>query len=125
VIFMITELYIKYIPGSEYLNFTVSGVSEICAHLSTGLLFSKLGARNSYLIGFVLALAGGVCLIFMDRFQDNIPLLALFVVLAKFGASMCMCVCYICTPWVFPTLLCGTAFGICNVFGRLCQAVAP
>lgn len=52
-------------------------------------------------------------------------LIASFVLLAKFGSSMTMCVCYIATPWLFPVLLCGTAFGICNLFGRFSQAVAP
>lgn len=52
-------------------------------------------------------------------------LIAGFVLFAKFGASMAMCVCYISTPWIFPPLLCGTAFGVCNLFGRFLQASAP
>jgi len=31
---------------------------------------------------------------------------------------MAMCVCYVSTPFLFPVLLCGTAFGICNLIGR-------
>jgi len=40
------------------------------------------------------------------------------VLFAKFGASMAMCTCYISTPFLFPVMLCGTAFGICNLVGR-------
>ena len=44
--------------------------------------------------------------------------MASFVLFAKFGASMAMCTCYVSTPFLFPVLMCGTAFGICNLVGR-------
>ena len=31
---------------------------------------------------------------------------------------MSMCACYISTPFIFPVVIAGTAFGICNLFGR-------
>lgn len=123
--YFLINLYLKYIPGSEYLNVTIAGIAEILAHLSAGLIFKKFGVKVSFVTGYSFALAGGVCLMFQNKFADNTFLVALFVLLAKFGASMCLCICQIATPWLFPTTLCGTAFGICNLFGRLMQAAAP
>ena len=47
------------------------------------------------------------------------------MLLAKFGISMSMCACYVSTPYVFPVMSAGTAFGICNTFGRLFSIGAP
>lgn len=38
---------------------------------------------------------------------------------------MAMCACYVSTPYIFPILLSGTAFGICNIFGRFFSIAAP
>lgn len=75
-------------------------------------------------MGFAISLLGGACLIFQDKFEDNDAVMATLVVFAKFGSAMSMCVCYLATPWIFPTMLCGTAFGICNLIGRACQSFA-
>jgi hypothetical protein len=37
--YQLINIYLKYIPGSEFLNFTIAGVAEIAAHLTVGLLF--------------------------------------------------------------------------------------
>lgn len=62
--YMIINIYLKYVPGSEYLNFTIAGFAEIFAHLSVGLLFQKVGIRGTFVIGYGIALAGGACMIF-------------------------------------------------------------
>lgn len=118
------ELYLKFTPGGEYLNFTISGFSEMAAHFLTGLAFNKLGPRVSMIIAQIFSLAGGIGLLFMDHYPDNIALIAVIIAVGKFGGAMAQCVCYIATPFLFPVLLCGTAFGICNFFGRLMQASA-
>jgi hypothetical protein len=111
------NLYMKYIPGSIFLNFSISGLSEIAAHVTVGLLYVKLTPRWTFFIGYSIAAAGGVCLLFQNQYENE-GLLAFFVLLAKFGISMSMCACYVSTPFVFPVVLSGTAFGICNIFGR-------
>ena len=49
----------------------------------------------------------------------------MFVLFSKFGISMALCACYVSTPFIFPVLLSGTAFGICNVFARVFAIGAP
>jgi len=122
---MIINLFVKYIPGSEFLNLTILGFAEIFANLTVGLIFQKVGIKVTFLIGYGISIAGGACLIFQNKFATNNLLVATFVLIAKLGASMCMCTCQLSTPWVFPITLCGTAFGICNLFGRFSQATGP
>lgn len=123
--FMLINLYLKYVPGGVFLNFSIAGVAEILSNLAAGVVFSKFGPRVTFIVGYVISALGGALLIFQRRFEGQDLLIASFVLFAKFGSSMTMCVCYIATPWLFPVLLCGTAFGICNLFGRFAQAGAP
>ena len=118
------NIYMKYVPGTIYLNFTIAGLSEILAHVTVGIFYVKLTPRWTFFIGYAFAIAGGICLIFQKRY-DSGALVAFFVLLAKFGASMAMCACYVSTPYIFPVLLSGTAFGICNTFGRFFAIAAP
>jgi hypothetical protein len=60
----VVNLYLKYIPGSIYINFTIAGIAEIIAHLVAGYFFKKLGVKITFLISNFLAVAGGICLIF-------------------------------------------------------------
>lgn len=119
------NLYLQYVPGGIFLNFTIAGFAEIFANVAAGVAFTKLGTRWAFMIGYIFAIAGGICLIWQDKFVGEPLLIAAFVLLAKFGASMVMCMCYISTPWMFPVTICGTAFGICNLFGRFTQASSP
>lgn len=115
----------KYVPGTIYLNFSVSGLSEIAAHIVVGLFYVKLTPRWTFFIGYSIAVLGGVFLIFQKKYEGNDALVALFVLCAKFGISMAMCACYVSTPYIFPVMLSGTAFGICNIFGRFFAIIAP
>ena len=38
---------------------------------------------------------------------------------------MALCACYVSTPYIFPVVLSGTAFGICNLFARCIVISAP
>jgi hypothetical protein len=47
------------------------------------------------------------------------------ILLAKFGVSSSFNMCYLGNATIFPTLFAGTAYGICNTFGKLATIVAP
>jgi len=123
--YSVINFYMKYVPGTIYLNFSVAGLSEIAAHITVGALYVKLTPRWTFFIGYSIALAGSLCLIFQGRFGSNPAEVAGFVLLAKYGVSMAMCACYVSTPFVFPVMQSGTAFGICNSFGRFFAIVSP
>ena len=58
------NIYMKYVPGTIYLNFTIAGMSEILAHITVGVFYVKLTPRWTFFIGYTLAVIGGICLIF-------------------------------------------------------------
>lgn len=62
--FMLINLYLKYVPGGIYLNFSIAGVAEILANLAAGILFAKFGPRLTFIVGYIISLAGGILLIF-------------------------------------------------------------
>ena len=70
-------------------------------------------------------MCGSVSLIFQNNFEDNTALIAFFVLLAKFGISMSLCACYVSTPYIFPVMSAGLAFGVCNIGGRLFSIASP
>jgi len=47
------------------------------------------------------------------------------VLLARFGISLALCGCYVSTPWLFNTIICSTAYGVCNIVGRTLSILAP
>ena len=120
------NFYLKYVPGTIYINLTVAGFSEIVAHIIVGAFYVKLTPRWTFFIGFAISTLGGILLIFQKRYEDeSAGLVACFVLFAKLGMSMCQCACYVSTPFIFPIRLAGTAFGICNAFGRAAAVLAP
>lgn len=86
--FLIINLYLRFIPGGVYLNFSVAAISEMAGNLAAGILFTKLGPNLSFAIGYGCALIGGACLIFQNKFADNDAAIVFFVIFAKFGASL-------------------------------------
>jgi hypothetical protein len=52
-------------------------------------------------------------------------MIAVFVLIAKFGISMSLCCSYISTPILFPIHLASTAFGVTNFVGRIFGMAAP
>lgn len=65
---MIINIYLKYIPGNEFINISVAGVAEIAANLSVGVIFKSFGPKWTFAVGFSIALAGGCALIFQEKF---------------------------------------------------------
>ena len=57
------NIYLKYVPGSLYLNFSISGISEIAAHVVCGAIFLKATPRWTFFLGFFVAFLGGTCLL--------------------------------------------------------------
>jgi len=64
ICYQIINIYLKYIPGNEFINISIAGVAEIAAHLSVGFLFNKAGVRWTFFIGYCISVAGGACMIF-------------------------------------------------------------
>ena len=104
-------------------NTYASSGSEIVAFALTGLIYKKFGTRTTMCMGWIIALIGGLLiLILSSQYEAWMPI---FVMFAKFGVSVSFALVYIVTVTIFPTLFCGTAFGVCNLFARGFSVLAP
>lgn len=111
-------IYLKYIPGSIYLNMLGSGIAEVAAVFIGGWIYSKFGIKLSFCVLFALSVFGGVCIFFLGE-SSNAVAMTIFVTIAKFGISGAFCIVYVSNSEVFPTLFCSSAMGITNLASRL------
>jgi hypothetical protein len=121
--YFVINFNLKHMEGSVFLNFSLAGLAEILAHIFVGVTFNKMGPRATLMVGYTLTAFGSIPMIWQDRFGDG--LIALFVIVAKFGISMSTCCSYVSTPILFPVHIASTAFGITNFVGRLFGMLAP
>jgi hypothetical protein len=84
----VMNFFLKYVEGSVFVNFSMAGGAEVLANAFVGVVFPHTGVKYSFFIGYCIAFSGGICLVFMDSFKDSSTLIALFVLLAKFGVAM-------------------------------------
>ena len=119
--YYLMTFFLKYIPGNLYVNTVIANASEIIAYVASGYLMNIMGIKISYLTGFTVATIGGLLLMFFFGMTNIMPV---FVLLAKFGVSFAFNICYLGTPQLFPVVLTGTAFGICNVFSRFSSVLS-
>ena len=121
--YYIITFYLKYLPGNIYVNTSLSCIAEMLAYIGSGLLMNFFGVKLSYIIAFILAALGGILLVIF--FNAEGALIAVFILFAKFGISFAFNLSYLATPQMFPTALCTTAFGICNIFARFSTILSP
>lgn len=114
---------LKYLEGDLYLNGIVSSLSETAAAVTSSVCLHFFGIKRGFIISFVIAAAGMVCLIYTDT--DNQMLLALFILGSKFGVTQAFNMSYVSNVLIFPTLLLATSYGTCNIFARLGTIFAP
>ena len=114
--------YMKYVPGNIFVNTTISTVSELIAYACSGLAYQALGGKTAFFFSFLISSVGGFLIAFIPAVGYEI---ASFVLLAKFGISFAFNLVYVITPTLFPTDLCSTTFGVCNIFAMLSSVFSP
>lgn len=122
--YYLISFFLKYIPGSIYVNATVSTLAEIVANMTSGAVYKFFGAKTAFVLCFTISAVGGFLIALMPS-DANSLLEAFFVLVAKFGISFAFTMVYLITPGLFPTELRGTVFGICNVIARFLTILSP
>ena len=56
---------LKYIKGNIFLNTVIASLSEIPAHILSGLMYYKFGARITFATLFAISLLGSILYIFV------------------------------------------------------------
>lgn len=121
--FYVLTFYLKYIPGSIYVNACLACVADIVGHMVSGYIAKLFGVKPAFFIAFILASIGGVMLVIFFNAKET--LIAVFVLFARCGMAFAFNMVYYATPQMFPTETCSTAFGICNVFARFISILSP
>lgn len=111
-------------PGNIYNNNLASTVSEFGAIILSGFMYKKMGLKLSFTILLSVSVVGGILILIFSHNESKLWM-PIFVLLAKFGISGGFNLSYCSTVYVFPTLFCATALGMCNFFARILTIFAP
>ena len=121
--YYLITFFLKYIPGNIFVNTSLSAIAEISAYICSSFLMKAVGPKISFMCSFALGAVGGILLALF--FYSTDVVIAVCVLFAKFGISFAFNISYLATPQMFPVELCGTAFGVCNVFARFSTVLSP
>ena len=96
---------------------------EIPAYFLSGFVYEKLGIKMT-LIGFYgFSIFGSIT--YMAVITENNILIAVMILLTKFGVSGTFNIAYLANASLFPAIFRSTTFGICNIFARVITILAP
>eukprot|EP00347_Sterkiella_histriomuscorum_P017063 403350803 len=120
--YYLINFQLKYIEGDFFINSIVASLVEVPAFLLSGYLYQKLGVKFVLPFSFSVSIVGSILLII---FYDQVHLIPVFILLARFGVGSTFNICYLANSQMFPTIFSGTAFGICNIFAKLATIISP
>ena len=120
--YYLISFYMKYIPGSIFVNTAISSLAEITALICSGFAMQHLGFKASFVLGFSLAAIGGFCIAFVD--PDGLAIV-IFILVAKAGISFAFQISYLAMPLLFPVEIRSTCFGVVNIFARCATVLSP
>ena len=120
--YYLMTFFLKYIPGNLFVNTSIASLSEISSYVLSAYVMKFLGLKISYIMAWLIGATGGILMVI---FSNNDQMMGVFVLLSKFGVSFAFNNSYLGMPKLFPVALCGTAFGICNVFARFATVLSP
>lgn len=120
--YYLITFYMKYVPGSIYVNTTASALSENLSYVVSGLLLNVIGIKLCYVCALIIASVGGFLLAAMPATG---LVEASFVLICKFGISWSFNNCYLSTPLLFPAHLRVRVFGICHLLASFVTVLAP
>lgn len=120
--YYLITFYMKYVPGSIYVNTTAAALSENISYVVSGLLLNRIGIKLSFVFALIIAVIGGFLLASMPATGLTE---ASFVLICKFGISWSFNNCYLATPLLFPAHLRVRTFGICHLMASFVTVLAP
>ena len=108
---------LKYIRGDIYVNSMISSLSECLAYIFAGVLYMKIGMKNTLCLSFIIAFCGMISLILTTTMNEY--WLSLFILGGKFGVSSTFNVAFLGSYYLFPPTILATAVGIENIIARV------
>lgn len=114
----------KYLQGDIFFNSYNSALAEAVAKIGAGVVLMRMGTKPLFAMAFMIAFLGSFSLLQLQD-DENPILVAVFIMMTKFGVSMGWVAACLCLIELFPASLVATAFGICNVSNKLVCMIAP
>ncbi|CDW88264.1 organic cation [Stylonychia lemnae] len=115
--------YLKYVPGDIYQNYIVSAIAEAIACQVAGPLAIKYGSSKTMTASFILGGTFGLLLSFIDE-KNSIHIISSLLI-AKFGVSTAISLCYVLTTFYFPILHSSKVFSYLCAKGKFFAMLAP
>ena len=109
--------------GDFYLNTVVASCTEMFGYAISGMILKSLGIRWSYFLSFVFAVFGAILYIIFHNSLEN--LIPIFLLLSTFGISASLNIDWNINQVLFPVIFCSSTNGICNLFARISDSLAP
>ena len=114
---------IKYMNGDFYINTIVSSCTEMLSYTVSGFILTSLGIKFSYLLSFSTAIIGAALYIVFETSYESLT--PVFLFLASFGIGCSMNIDWNINSILFPVIFSSSTNGICNIFARLSNSLAP
>jgi MFS family permease len=129
----------KYLEGNIFVNFYIFGAAGILAVLFGGIIYSKFGLRQSYLISFVMSILGCCGMLIIqtkvihfdsdderDKFDEKImPMLILVLKMGIIHSFITTTQVSFTDDRIFPKDKRNTSVGSCGMIARSITIVAP
>jgi Na+/melibiose symporter-like transporter len=114
---------LKYMRGDFYLNTLATSCSELLAYILSGLILTRLGLKLSYLFSFFIVICGSLLYFFLRESHEHLT--PLLLIAASFGISSSLNIDWNGNAVIFPVIYASSTNGICNLFARLSNIMAP
>ncbi len=114
---------IKNMNGDFYLNSLVYSCTEMLGYAVSGIILSSLGIKLSYMFSFTITIIGA--LLYCAYYISSASLTPIFLLLASFGMSSSVNIDWNINSTLFPVIYSSSTNGICNIFARITDSMAP
>ena len=126
--FNLNHFFLKYLPGSFFLNIGSNVSSELLSVLYLGTMSRFMDVRRTLPFSYAFLSVGAILLYIFSTGERSeldykiIPVCLVFTALGSFGAMVGL---YLSHMEMFPAVFRTTTIGFCQVSGRLFAMIAP
>ena len=109
--------------GDFYLNTLAVSCSELLAYVLSGLILTRLGLKYSYFFSFFIVICGSLLYLILRESHEHLT--PLLLIAASFGISASLNIDWNGNALIFPVIYASSTNGICNLFARMSNIMAP
>ena len=115
--------YLTSLSGNIYLYAIFSAIAEVMASIVCALVTKKFSLKILLLAFNLFSAGAGFLLLFFGDMDNNY--VALLILFANFGIISSFDISYLINCELFPTIFLATAYGSCNILGRMVSILSP